>query len=201
MTRLGRFLFFTGSLLAASPLVGCSSPHAVRGGDVQGLDDQAMSTGLDQRDLDKLLRENLTELQSAPILKRWEKENMPTVAVMPLRNETSEHIDSALDSLISDIETALSKSGSVSLISLENQPDLIAQVRKQYSDAYNPAEVAAWGKQRGAKYIVSGKVFSNDERADGERRVQYSMFLQILEVETSAIVFQNKTTLTKAIVK
>jgi hypothetical protein len=35
----------------------------------------------------------------------------------------------------------------------------------------------------------------------GERRVQYSLFLQVIEVETSVVEFQNKTERTKAIVR
>ena len=42
-------------LLAVPLLVDCGGPRAVRGEEVAGLDDQAMSTGLDKRDLDKLL--------------------------------------------------------------------------------------------------------------------------------------------------
>ena len=52
----------------------------------------------------------------------------------------------------------------------------------------------------GAQYLVTGKVFSSDERFEGERRVQYSLFLQVLDVETGDILFQNKTTVTKALV-
>ena len=37
----------------------------------------------------------------------------------------------------------------------------------------------------GVRYVVTGKVFSSDERQDKERRVQYFMFIQVLEVETS----------------
>jgi penicillin-binding protein activator len=42
-------------------------------------------------------------------------------------------------------------------------------------------------------------VFNGAEHQDKERRVQYSMFIQVLEVETSAIWFQHKTAVTKAL--
>jgi hypothetical protein len=47
---------------------------------------------------------------------------------------------------------------------------------------------------------VTGKVFTSDERQDGERRVQYFMFIQVLEVETGQILFQHKSAVTKAII-
>ncbi len=187
-------------LLAVPLLVDCGGPRAVRGEEVAGLDDQAMSTGLDKRDLDKLLHENMQALQTSAVVQRWEKENRPQVSVVPLRNETSEHIDSSLDALISEIETTLVNAGHVRVISMMDQPKLVEEIKRQYSGAFDPTKVAAWGKQVGAKYIVTGKVFSNDERQAGERRVQYFMFIQVLDVETGDILFQHKSGLTKAII-
>ncbi|HKY40180.1 MAG TPA: penicillin-binding protein activator LpoB [Polyangiaceae bacterium] len=199
MSRSDRRVALVLALGVSVAAVGCG-PKAVRGEEVEGLDDQAMSTGLDRRDLQKLLRENMKALESAPVVKRWEGEQMPAVAVLPLRNETTEHVESSLDALISDIETTLVNAGHVRVISMEQQPKLIAEIRQQYSGAFDAAQAATWGKQIGARYIVTGKVFTSDERQDGERRVQYYMFIQVLEVETSIILFQHKSAITKAII-
>jgi uncharacterized protein (TIGR02722 family) len=185
--------------LGVCALVGCG-PKAVRGSDVAGLDTEAMSTGLDKRDLEKMLHENMTAMQKAPIIQRWTQEDRPAVAVIPLRNETTEHIDSALDALISDIETTLVNAGHVRVISMDQQPKLVEEIRRQYSGAFDPSQTAVWGKQIGARYIVTGKVYNTDERQSGERRVQYFMFIQVLDVQTGEILFQNKTGVTKAII-
>ena len=196
MPRLiGAFLV----LLLVGPAA-CGGPQPVRGEDVEGLDDQAMSTGLDRRDLQKMLHENMKALQSSAVIQRWRGESRPTVTVLPLRNETSEHVDSALQALISDIETTLVNAGHVRIVSLERQPQLVEEVRRQYSDAFDPSQIARWGKQIGARYFVTGKVFSSDERHEDERRVQYFMFLQVLDAETGEVLFQNKTSVTKALV-
>ena len=196
MKRLG---FSTFCVLAAA-LVACG-PKAVRDTDVAGLDNEAMSTGLDRKDLERLLRENMNALEKAPVLQRWSAENQPAVAVIPLRNETTEHVESTLDALISDIETTLVNAGHVRVISMEQQPKLVEEIRRQYSSgAFDQNQTAAWGKQIGARYIVTGKVFSNDERQSGERRVQYFMFIQVLDVETGQILFQHKTGVTKALI-
>jgi uncharacterized protein (TIGR02722 family) len=189
------------SLLALSlELFGCGGPKAVRGSDVAGLDDQAMSTGLDKRDLERMLHENMQALQTSAVVKRWEQEQGPAVAVLPLRNETSEHIDSSLDALLADIETTLVNAGHVRVISMEQQPALVEEIKRQYSGAFDPTQIAKWGKQVGARYIVTGRVYSNDERQSGERRVQYFMFIQVLNVETGEILFQRKTSVTKALI-
>lgn len=197
--RIPQLLPLAVSGLVALSNLGCSTPRAVRGEDVEGLDDQAMSTGLDQRDLQKLLHENLTALEKAPVVQRWEKEEQPQLAVLPFRNETSEHIDDALDALISDVETNLINAGHVSVISLENQASLVAEIKKQQGDAFDQGKAASYGRQIGVKYIITGKVYTTDEKFQKERRVQYYFFFQVLDVETGQILFQNKANLTKAI--
>jgi len=201
MTRIRRTEAFMVLLVSSSCLFACGGPKAVRGEDVAGLDDQAMGTGLDRHDLQKLLHENMEALQRSAVIKRWQSENQPALAVIPIRNDTSEHIESALQSLASDIETALVNAGHVRIVSLERQGQIMEEVRKQYGDAFDPTTVARWGKQSGAQYFVTGKVFSTDEMFEGERRVQYSLFMQALDAETSDVLFQYKSTLTKAIVR
>jgi len=98
------------------------------------------------------------------------------------------------------VETELINSNLFRVVSMENQKMLMDEIRAQQSDGFDQSEVAKWGKQMGVKYIVTGKVFTADERAADSRRVQYFMFMQVLEVETSEILFQNKSALTKAIV-
>ncbi|MCH2109751.1 MAG: penicillin-binding protein activator LpoB [Polyangiaceae bacterium] len=188
------------TLAATFLLSACGSPKAVRGEDVAGLDDQAMGTGLDKRDLKKLLADNMDAMNNSAVVKRWEGQDSPTLAVMPFRNETSEHIESALDALISDVETALVNAGHVTVVSLDQQPAMMAQIKAQQGDSFDQGQSAEWGRQLGVKYIITGKVFTTDEKFDNERRVQYYMFMQVLEVETGAIRFQNKSELTKAII-
>ena len=186
-------------LVAAAALAGCG-PKAVRGDEVAGLDDQAMSTGLDRRDLQKLLKENLDVLQNAAVVKRWEQENRPAVAVLPLRNETSEHIDSQLQALLSDIETFLVGSQLVTVISVERQQQMIAEVEKQHGGGFDPAHIVEYNRQLGAEYYITGKVFSADERTKEGRRVQYFMFTQLIDVATSAVAWQHKSELSKALI-
>jgi hypothetical protein len=181
-------------------LAGCGGAQAVRGDDVAGLDNDAMSTGLDRRDLQKMLDENLRAMQGSGAARRWQDEGRPSVAVMPIRNETSEHIDSALEALISDVETNLINWGVVRVISMENQSGLLEEIRRQASSGYDQSQAAQWGKQVGARYIITGKVFTTDERTEDVRRVQYYMFLQAISVETGEVLFQNKSSVTKALV-
>lgn len=179
----------------------CGKPTAVRGEETPGLDQEAMGTGLDRRDLQKMLHDNMDALQGSAVIQRWQGESRPSIAVLPIRNDTSEHIDSALDALISDVETVLINGGHVRVISHENQGALVDEVKRQATDAFDQSTVSKWGHQVGAKYFVTGKVFANDERNEDERRVQYTLFMQVLEAETGEILFQNKASVTKALVR
>jgi uncharacterized protein (TIGR02722 family) len=189
-----------GSLASMSMACG-GGAHAVRGSDVAGLDDEAMGTGLDRRDLQLMLHENMESLQSSALVKRWESENRPAVAVLSMRNDTSEHIDSVLQALITEVETSLVNAGHVRVISRDSQPEMIAEVEKQQSDAFDASTVSRLGNQVGVRYFVTGRVYNADERQSGERRVQYFLFMRVLDVETGDILWQNSAAVTKAIVR
>jgi uncharacterized protein (TIGR02722 family) len=202
-TRVSRRIGELCVLVSLAGGVGACAHHtrAVRGDDEPGLDYSAMSTGLDRRDLQKMLNENMERLRTSPVIQRWMSENRPAVSVLPLKNETSEHIDGPLQALISDVESKLVEWGAVKVISLENQQDLLNEIRRQYSEGFDQSQIAHWGKQIGSRYFVTGKVYTTDERVGAQRRVQYYMFMQVIDVETGEILFQNKTAGTKAIVR
>jgi hypothetical protein len=187
----------------ATLLAGCGGgPTYVRGSQVEGLDDQAMSTGIDKRDIEQLLHENLKSLMASPLANGWARAgDKPTLAIFPMINETSHHIDSQLQALLSDEETFMVNSNLVTVVSRERQDQMIAEVERQQSPAFNPAHAAEYGRQLGAKYYITGKVYTSDERAYGEHRVQYFMFMQVIETETSAVRWQNKATFTKALIQ
>ena len=115
-----------------------------------------------------------------------------TGVVAIMRATSSEQLIAAADAI---------KAGGVRVISLENQQDLLNQIRRQYSEGFDQTQIAHWGKQIGARYFVTGKVYTTDERVGAQRRVQYYMFMQVIDVETGEILFQNKSAVTKAIVR
>lgn len=192
------------ALILASVLAGAcgggQQVRAVRDTDVSGLDQAAVSTSLDRADLDRMYAETVDQLRTAAVNQRWASESRPAVGVLPIQNETTQHLESQLGTLASDLETELVNAGRVRVINVRAQPQLIEEVRRQNtSGAFDPTQVAGWGRQLGAEYMVTGRLYANDERAQNARRVQYTLFVQILAVSTSEIVFQSRSTVTKAI--
>lgn len=192
-------------LIATVAAVPACKPKAVRGGagtENPALDEAAMGTGLDRKDLAYLADETVVKLQGSPLWGRWSSQgDRPVVAIWPIKNDTSEHLDDQMLTLLSDLETRLIDSGVVKVISRERQAEMISEANLQQSVEFNPAEAAAIGRQIGVDFYLTGKLQSTDERFDKERRVQYSLFMQVIEVETSAIEFQKSVERTKAIVR
>lgn len=186
-------------LITASACGG--GPQVMRGSDNGAIDEAAMSTGLDRKDLQLALQKSMDAMRNSRVIGQWANENRPPVSVLPIRNETSEHIDSALGALITDVETQLVNTAPVRVISIESQQDLMREIQRQHHSqgAFDQTQLASWGKQLGARYFVTGKVFSTDERAGEARRVQYFLFIKVVSVETAEVLFQNQAPITKAI--
>jgi PBP1b-binding outer membrane lipoprotein LpoB len=193
------------AVFAALFAAGCKSPEYVRDTDRPDIDEAAMSTRLDRKDLDRLYQENVRLLVDSKIAREWDRiaaaGDPAVVAIFPIRNETSEHVSEALDALLSKFETDLVNQSSAEVVSYESQPDLIAEIKTQQADGYDPVRLAKYGVQLGAQYFVTGKVHSVTEKVDDERRVQYFMFLQVIDVSTGAIKFQNESKVTKGLLR
>lgn len=194
MTVLRRFAF-----AAVLVVAGCSKEY-VRGSSDPSIDSAAMGTGLDKVDIETALKENLNDLRTRPIMQRWQTANpQATVAVFPFQNTTSEHVDSALDSILTETESWLVESGTVKVIDQSRQRQMIEQIEGQQSPVFNQANIPRYGKQIGVKYYVTGKLSGSDERTEDQRRVQYVLTMQVVEAETSALVWQHTSHITKAI--
>jgi penicillin-binding protein activator len=182
-------------------LFGCGpNKEFVRGTQDPTLDAAAMSTGLDKQDIQRMLSECLNQMRTAPIMSEWRATKpKATVAIFPFLNQTTEHIEPQLDAMLSETEQWLVDSQTVSVISRERQNQMVAEVEGQKSAVFNPAHTAQYGRQLGAKFFVTGKIQASDERTADARRVQYFVFMQVIEVETSAIRWQHKAYVTKAV--
>lgn len=196
-----KFLTLVAVSIFALAQLGCGANY-VRGEEVDGLDDLAMSTGLDKKDLEKLFDKNMESLLTSAVAAKWkELDSPPLVSIFPIANETSEHIRDSLDALLSKMETNLVNSGVALMIDHSQQDALIAEIRKQQGGEFDQSKSAEIGRQLGAKFFITGKIHSSAEKVDGEKRVQYFLFMKIVDIETGAIRWQNEADLTKGLVK
>jgi hypothetical protein len=101
--------------------------------------------------------------------------------------------------MVSSIETSLVNSAAVAVVSRERQSQMIAEIDDQRGAGMDAATAAKIGRQLNAKYYITGKLGAVDERLKNTRRVQYSLFIQVIDVETSLIKFQYESIRSKAV--
>ncbi len=190
-------------LLSASVLAGCAAT-AMRGGegtDNPDLDRAAFSVTLDRDDITYLVSEYLNRLEPSAFWQGTVKgaAQPPVVAIWPIQNATTQHLDDQMLTLLSSIETALINTGRVRVVDRHNQNSLAREIGVQQGSIYDPKSAQRIGRQLGAQYFVTGKITSVDERLNNVRRLQYTLFLQVIEIETGLIRFQNEVARSKAL--
>ena len=181
------------------------APKAMRGGEGTenpDLDRPALSVKLDREDINYLVADYLKHLEASRF---WTgvvaDADRPLVAIWPITNETSQHIDDQMATLLSSIETALVNTGDVRVVDRSRQEALVSEIGMQQGVAFNAGSAQKLGEQLGVQYFFTGKISSVDEKLNKMRRIQYSLFLQVVAIETGIIEFQNEVTRSKAVKK
>ena len=182
---------------------GCAA-RATRGGEGTAnpdLDRPALSVTLDRDDITYLVDDYLKRLEASAF---WQQTvavapKPPIVAIWPIQNATTQHLDDQMLMLLSSIETALVNTGRVRVVDRSSQESLAREIGVQQGAVYDPSTAQRMGRQLGAQYFFTGKITSVDERMNKTRRVQYTLFLQVIEIETGLIRFQNEVARSKAL--
>lgn len=190
-------------LLVLVVAVGCA-PRVYRGGEGTGnpeIDRPAMSVGLDRDDINFMVDGYLARLEASPFWQQTVKgsRTQPVVAIWPIRNATTQHLDDQMLTLLSAIETALVNTNAVRVVDRSRQEELAREIGIQQGEIFDPTSAQRLGRMLGAQYFFTGKITGNDEKLEKTRRVQYSLFLQVLEIENGQIRFQDQVDRTKQI--
>ena len=186
------------ALLAAALLAGCSGPEFTRASEDPEIEDPALSTRLDRKDLDLAVSAWVDELSRSAFVKELPPRK-PSIAILVIENATSEHISGALEALLSSAETLLVQSGLFSVVDNTTlmRDAVLAERLRDAGDAVDPATAAALGKEYGIEYFVSGRVWDTAEKTDDVRRVQYHLFLRVTDVATLRVMHQTQVDVTK----
>lgn len=200
-----RLVPYFSLFLSVLLILSACGPQFVRSGEDTDFERSAMSTRLDREDLKKLFDGCTKSLNSGGLMKAWRAQKrdgqQATLAVLPIVNETSEHIDGALQALLKKLETDLINEDTVAVISRVDQPTLLNEIKTQQSSTFDPLKVAQMGRQLGAQYFLTGRVYDVAEKGAQGRRVQYFLFMQVIEVETGRIRWQMSVDTLKGLIK
>ena len=121
----------------------------------------------------------------------------PVIWVSPIRNKTSEHIDTKM--ITDRIRTAMLKSGKVrftaaSDISRELQDQVDYQNDASVVDSRTAAKAA---RQVGAKFMIYGEIGSIVKRTERTTLVDYQVTLNLTNVQTGLIEWADDKTIRK----
>ena len=187
---------FRALLLLA--LAACSGPEYSRSYEEPEIEEPALSTRLDRKDLELALSRWVDELNGSAFVATLAPRK-PSLAILHIQNDTSEHIAGALDNLLSSAETDLVQSGRWNVIDNTTlmRDAVLAERLRDAGDAVDPETVAALGKEYGIEYFVNGRVGDTTEKNDDVRRVQYYLFVRVTEVATLRVMHQTRVDITK----
>ena len=196
--RLRTVALIAAAALSGGALSACGGPEYSRASEEPEIEEPAMSTRLDRVDLELALSQWVDELDGSAFAATLPPRK-PSIAILHIANDTSEHISGALDNLLSEAETDLVQSGKWNVVdnTTLTRDAVLAERLRDSGDAVDAATVAALGKEYGIEYFVNGRVGDTTEKNDDVRRVQYYLFLRVTEVATMRVMHQTSVPITK----
>jgi penicillin-binding protein activator len=192
--------YLSRALLPLLLLLPACGPTFSRASEDPEIDAPALSTRLDRVDLELALAEWSAGFEESPFVKNL-GDRPPSIAILRIANDTSEHIGGALDSLLNSAETRLVQSGRWNVVdnTTLTSDAIIAERLRDLGDDVDDATIAALGKEFGIEYFVNGRVGDTTEKSEDVRRVQYYLFLRVTEVSTKLIRYQASIDITKQV--
>lgn len=163
--------------VASVLLTGCATPSTEYGDSraVETVTNEFGSTDL------QMIAENMTRsLLVHPIIAKGDR---PRVTTSPVRNKTSEYIDTK--SITDSIRAQLVKSGQVRFVVDANEmASQKAELERQDSELYDKSKAKQKGKMVGAAFRLDGEITSIVKQNKDIKDVYYKMSLQLVNVET-----------------
>ncbi len=115
----------------------------------------------------------------------------PVVIVDDMKNRTDEHIDTK--ALTDNVQNALINSGKVRFVAADMRAKILKEIEYQ-NDSGNVREGTRKkkGQQIGADFFLSGNIASYVATQGGLKTVTYQTVMQMVDLETSEIVWSDK---------
>ena len=179
--------------LAAALLLGtgCSSSPQVTYQDPTAV--ETVTSDFGTTDIQLITDKMVSSLLESPVL----GSDRPVLWVSPIRNKTSEHIDTKM--ITDRIRTAMLKSGKVRFTAASDISRELQQQIDYQNDAsvVDPRTAVRAAKQVGAKFLVYGEIGSIVKQTDTTKLVDYQVTLNLTNVETGLIEWADDKTIRK----
>jgi len=124
-----------------------------------------------------------------------ERGRKPAVIVGTVRNKTPEHI--AVKTLVADLERSFINSGRVTVVASAEERDEIRGEREDQQRYASEESAKAWGRERGADYMLIGEVNAQFDAEDGKEVKYYQVDCYLVDLESNVKVWTGFTTIKK----
>lgn len=171
--KLAALIGFAGLMTA------CASGPKVSYGDARAV--ETINADFGSTDL-QMIAESMTRslLQAKAITGSREA---PLVTVAPVKNKTTEYIDTRL--ITTKIETQLLKSGQVRFaVRAADMKGQVGELARQNSGLYTADSSAKIGQMQGAKYRIEGEISAIEKNNGKVRDKFYNFSLRLINNET-----------------
>jgi uncharacterized protein (TIGR02722 family) len=121
--------------------------------------------------------------------------NPPRIIVGTVVNKSHEHINS--ETFINNIERELLNSGMIKLAAGKEAREEIREERGDQQNFSSPETAKAWGKEKGADYMLQGSINSIVDQYGKRKTVTYYVDLVLTDLESNDRVWIGNKTIKK----
>lgn len=175
-------------------LMGCGPQAFVKG----NYDKNVESTNLltdewSESDMQETVKTMVASLITHPVVTG--ARTRPVVMVTQLQNKTSEHIDT--QSIMDMVRVELMKSGKLAFVDKEAREDIDQEYEYQNSGRVSSDTKKGPGNQKGADFIVNGRLDSIVQEAGKEKTVYYKITLNLTSIKSGVIEWTDQKQIRK----
>jgi len=180
--------------LAAVTMVGCSSTTVTRVPTEEQIDLSGRWNDIDSQQAAQAL---VDQSMQTPWVENHLMDNgsRPAVIIGTIRNKTPEHI--AVKTLVADLEKSFINSGRVTVVASAEERDEIRGERADQQQYASEESAKAWGRERGADYMLIGEINSQFDSEDGKEVKYYQVDTYLVDLESNVKVWTGGTKIKK----
>ena len=195
--RFARITMLFGALCLAATVAGCGGGGLKRG------EFKETTTGWSAKDSELVAKEMIGDMLSFPWIDRYKQDNAddprPTVIIQRITNKSHEHIP--VDTFLNSLKREIIRSGAVEFVAGGAERARVREERKEqdvYASEQSRTEMA---EETGADFALSGSINSIVQQSGGTKAVQYQVDLKLINLKTTAEVWNGQKKITKTMEK
>ena len=180
--------------VAVVAMVGCSSTTVTRVPTDEQID---LSGRWNDTDSQQAAQALVDQSMTTPWVENHieDEGSRPAVIIGTIRNKTPEHI--AVKTLVADLEKSFINSGRVTVVASAEERDEIRGERADQQQYASEESAKAWGRERGADYMLIGEINSQFDSEDGKEVKYYQVDTYLVDLESNVKVWTGGTKIKK----